>query len=698
MPKRIIVDNTTYLNKFVAGDGWYKAFLRRHPDVSERVSSSLGRQRAIVTPETIHKWFGDLQCYLMSEVPDWAALVNDPRRFFNCDESGFPLCPKSGKVLAPTGAKHVYEVTSSKTQITVLATFNAVGDYLPPMIVYPGKRLRDVGQDGFTEAMYAQTETGWMTAEVFLEFLHSFHSFCRSKSFSFPVILFVDGHSTHLSHDCASFCSENNILLYCFPPNATHVLQPADHALFSPLKTSWFTQVKNWQMEHLGQILTKRDFSSVFRQAWNQTATLEVAVRGFKSTGLWPLDVSAVDYSRLEASRLYATTPTRTTTHDSSTAASVTLSTSISPTSTSTLNTAVHPDSSSESLSVDAPSPLMNFYQPLSQASNVLHQSASVSSSQPTSPSSCSLPLLGVSDTHGNVLSLPPVTVMVCTPVVSAPAMTSSHSSTVGSTSPLSHPVTLPTPTFHLNPTTPLLSPAFPPTTSTLVSIPTGSSISSCLASAPSLFCVNETPKSSTSTSGTESFLIPTASCSISKAFDCLRVPQVKRKDSVQRPKIPCAVSGKQALEILEERKLKKLQEKQQKEIRKAEREQKRAEREEAKRVKKEEKERKKSEKETMKKKTNINKKRMRQMEREDSTSEDDDAMSLRDTSDEEIEPDEYTNCGICKGRDGVLPGWIGCNACPRWYHRKCLGNDALLDMTDEEVLDLEFVCGKCDE
>ena len=55
------------------------------------------------------------------EVTD-TTLWKDPSRWFNADESGFPLCPKSGKVLAPQGVPNVYNFTSSdKTQITVLA-------------------------------------------------------------------------------------------------------------------------------------------------------------------------------------------------------------------------------------------------------------------------------------------------------------------------------------------------------------------------------------------------------------------------------------------------------------------------------------------------------------------------------------------------------------------------------------------------
>nr|CAI5839558.1 unnamed protein product [Callosobruchus analis] len=63
-------------------------------------------------------------------------ILNDPSRVFNADESGFQLCPKTKKVLAPRGAKNIYEVDvgQAKASITVLFIFAAAGNITPPMI------------------------------------------------------------------------------------------------------------------------------------------------------------------------------------------------------------------------------------------------------------------------------------------------------------------------------------------------------------------------------------------------------------------------------------------------------------------------------------------------------------------------------------------------------------------------------------
>ena len=60
----------------------------------------------------------------------------------NADETNFQMSPKSGKVLEIKGWKNIYEVVlgNEKETITALCTFNANGDIIKGMIVYPYKK------------------------------------------------------------------------------------------------------------------------------------------------------------------------------------------------------------------------------------------------------------------------------------------------------------------------------------------------------------------------------------------------------------------------------------------------------------------------------------------------------------------------------------------------------------------------------
>jgi hypothetical protein len=100
------------------GDGWYKAFCRRNPGITERTPQSLAQQRAAVTRKQIQEWMEQATATLDIEAP---GALDDPRRVFNADESGFSIHAVSKRVLAEKGQSQVYQRASkSREQITVL--------------------------------------------------------------------------------------------------------------------------------------------------------------------------------------------------------------------------------------------------------------------------------------------------------------------------------------------------------------------------------------------------------------------------------------------------------------------------------------------------------------------------------------------------------------------------------------------------
>ena len=148
------------------GKDWYYAFLKRHPEISVRAPQQLAKERAVITPAKVEYWFKDFANFMAEEVKD-TSLWKDPSRWFNPAGSGFPLCPKSGKVLAPRGLPNIYNFTSSdKTQITVLACINAAGYYLKPLIVYTGSRFSFNPLEGFPDAVLGRTDSGWMDKDM----------------------------------------------------------------------------------------------------------------------------------------------------------------------------------------------------------------------------------------------------------------------------------------------------------------------------------------------------------------------------------------------------------------------------------------------------------------------------------------------------------------------------------------------------
>jgi len=106
------------------GKHWYKAFLRRNPELSEKMCQNLMKRRANVTEEALKEWFSEVKTFLNSK----NHLDIGPNRIFNLDESAFFFSPKSSKVLVRKGEKAVYNVCGNdKECYTSLIAGNAAG-------------------------------------------------------------------------------------------------------------------------------------------------------------------------------------------------------------------------------------------------------------------------------------------------------------------------------------------------------------------------------------------------------------------------------------------------------------------------------------------------------------------------------------------------------------------------------------------
>lgn len=291
-------------NKFkegYPGRHWFEGFLKRNPEISKRVCQPLTTARVSATEEKIKAWFRRVQQYF--ENNDLSEVLKDPSRIFNCDESAFFFCPKGQAVLTRKGSKSVYcrSGNDDKECLTLLLGASADGKLMPTLALFPYKRL-----PGNILAKYpknwsiGRSDNGWMTSENFFEYIANvFNPFLEKEKIQKPVVLFLDGHVSHLSFHLCKFCKDNGIILIALLPSSTHVLQPMDVAIFHSLKNAWSKNVYSWRMENNARRLKREDFGPVIEKSIEETLKKETLKNGFRKCGLYPFNENAVDYSRL---------------------------------------------------------------------------------------------------------------------------------------------------------------------------------------------------------------------------------------------------------------------------------------------------------------------------------------------------------------------------------------------------------------
>lgn len=144
------------------------------------------------------------------------------------------------------------------------------------------------------------SDNGWMTTATFFEYITDlFHPFLRALDVAFPVIVFLDGHTSHLSFETQDYCQSNGIILVPLYPNSTHILQPMDVACFKSLKYEWREAVHAWKAQTLEPLLNKENFCELFSKVSTEVLQPHLFKSGFECCGLYPFNPDRINYNKL---------------------------------------------------------------------------------------------------------------------------------------------------------------------------------------------------------------------------------------------------------------------------------------------------------------------------------------------------------------------------------------------------------------
>ncbi|GFN86680.1 tigger transposable element-derived protein 6-like protein [Plakobranchus ocellatus] len=646
------------------GRTWLDGFLKRHPEVKQRKTSVLGEQRAHLTEGKIRAWFGEVETSLAEDGVDIRTV--DPRCVFNADETGVPLHSSGQVVLTDASNKHPYTIGSdNKRQISILGCASASGERLPPLVIFPGKRWTFRPEEDFPGAVCKQTDNGWVNSEVFRSWL--LETFVpHVQDLPRPVVLFCDGHTSHVSLEVHDICKANGIVYFLLPSHASHVVQPLDLVYYGNFKREWKAALNWHRIINKVASIFPRTFMPVFRDAWQRCYCEDHIKTAFRKSGLSPWNPDAPDYSKCSASYIYGKARPQCEEQPGTSAAED------PPVKETLCSTPSKPD---DQLDLQKEEEEEIAFAPLPDLS--LDWFPHFQEAEP-------LVELGLQEVELNVDEVTDDG-LVCPPQEFCQ-----------------------------------LSPGVAESVDQLIDfiISTGWT-SSDMYWVRRRQWANERPKEDEHSY--RKYLELYNSIVPPPSFDSLPVPDgwTKKLTNVVRKQPPKYISGN-SYKAFEESKVRAAEaKKQEAEERKQERIRKKAEKEEEKKRKKEEQQRKQS---TGTKQRNLKRKagerkmekvgvkrRAKNKAKVESDSEEEldsdflvesdcssDLIMPRDQDESDEEP-ERNSCYVC-GRRQDYEGWVGCDTCDRWYHKRCCGarKKALLKMTTEELENFQFICVVC--
>jgi hypothetical protein len=136
---------------------------------------------------------------------------------------------------------------------------------------------------------FTATKKGWTDDSVALKWLQEIFIPETKPPNGECRLLILDGHGNHTTIDFMWECYINNIYLLFLPPHSSHVLQPLDLAVFSPVKQRYRHYLARFIEAGDATPNGKMMFLWAYIKAREDALTSRNARAGFQASGLWPI-------------------------------------------------------------------------------------------------------------------------------------------------------------------------------------------------------------------------------------------------------------------------------------------------------------------------------------------------------------------------------------------------------------------------
>jgi hypothetical protein len=158
---------------------------------------------------------------------------------------------KRFRVLAEKGKLPLVVAETKLPHLTAVCVISATGTAFKPFVILPHLKCTKKLSESATDAHFATSQTGWMNRSLFTAWVIRFCAELSLHCLTLPdeirnesVLLILDGHASRLNLKALTILDACDVDVLCLPSHCTHVIQPFDVAIASPLKTYFKNELK----------------------------------------------------------------------------------------------------------------------------------------------------------------------------------------------------------------------------------------------------------------------------------------------------------------------------------------------------------------------------------------------------------------------------------------------------------------------
>ncbi|KAK3741753.1 hypothetical protein QZH41_008850, partial [Actinostola sp. cb2023] len=301
----------TRLRNNLPGNKWYRGFVKRNPQMKLRSARPLSKKRAQLTAEDVDTWFQHYGTFIGK-----LGLSNSPSQIWSCEAT-------------------IFEIQGRSECATLLHCFSAIGECIPPHMVFQGKRTTsqciplEGGVDG---SVYSLTKSGHVDSITLYSWMTNHFIPYLPPELERPVVLLVNNIGPYFDLETSELAKKNNIYIFALLRKAAHLVSPAGVGVLGPLKHAWSKNITEYSQENPDTDIDKIIFGSLFKETWENVMRPSILIHAFGKSGVYPINRQQISHDQITLTspdyasssiQLYATTsaarlPSAITSHSAS--------------------------------------------------------------------------------------------------------------------------------------------------------------------------------------------------------------------------------------------------------------------------------------------------------------------------------------------------------------------------------------------